>query len=205
MIAWSAFFDLLAPEVPGCPQVAQTLALRRAAIAFCEQSMVWRESHNPISVSVGTAEYDFIPPDQAVVHTVQYAQFEGRELEITGQDNIRIQDWRDQTGFPQYLLSGPTALTLVPEPDVEGTLTLLVTLKPVPGATDIPDLLYNEYREAIVHGALSRLMLSPKKPYTDAGLASYHQHQFQIKTAAAGTRADRNYTRAALRTTIMRR
>ena len=185
--------------------MAMDMALRRAAIAFCEQSMAWRESHNPISVTSGTAEYDFVPPDQAVVHTVTYAQFESEELEITGESDIRIYKWREQTGLPKYLLGGATSLTLVPEPDEDGTLTLIVILKPSAGSTELPDILYNEYREPIVHGALSRLLLSPKKPYTDAGLASYHQHQFQIKTAAAGTRADRNYTRAALRTTIMRR
>lgn len=205
MTPWSAFYDLLAPEVPGCPQVAQTLSLRRAAIAFCEQSLVWQESHNPISVETGTAEYDYVPPDQAVVHTAVYAQFEGEELEIAGESDIRIKDWREQTGTPLYLLGGATALTLVPEPDADGTLTLLVVLKPTPGATDIADFLYNEYREPIVHGALSRLLLSPKKPYTDAGLASYHQHQFQVQTAAAGMRVARNYTRSPLRTSIMRR
>ena len=205
MTPWSAFYDLLSPDVPGCTQIAQTIALRRAAIAFCEQSMAWRTSHAPIAVVSGTAEYDFVPPAQAVVHTVTYAQFEGEELEITGESDIRFHDWRIQTGTPQYLMGGATALTLAPEPDADGTLTLLVALKPTPGATEIDDLIYNEFSDVVVHGALARLMLSPKKPYTDSQLAAYHQHQFQIKTAAAGTRIDRNYTRSPLRTSIMRR
>jgi hypothetical protein len=78
-------------------------------------------------------------------------------------------------------------------------------LKPSTSAAGIDDDIFNEYREAIVHGALSRLMLSPKKPYSSPPLATYHQQQFVVLTGQAGLRKDRNFTRAPLRTTILRR
>jgi hypothetical protein len=46
-------------------------------------------------------------------------------------------------------------------------------------------------------------MSSPKKPYTHLQLASYHQEQFGIKTAAAAMRAGGSYTRVPLRTRIL--
>ncbi|MDQ3185983.1 MAG: hypothetical protein M3Q16_05880, partial [Pseudomonadota bacterium] len=84
-------------------------------------------------------------------------------------------------------------------------LTMTVALKPSPASNGIDDTQFNEFDEAIVHGALARLMLSPKKPYTSVQLAAYHQQQFAIKTAAAGMRVARSYTRASLRTAISQR
>lgn len=206
MKLWSDFYDLVAPDLPGCSFVAIDIALRQSALAFCEQSLAWKYEHPSVSVVAGTATYAFVPPAGAVVHAITYAEFEAKEIEShAGESNIRIAEWRNQTGAPEYILGGATSLTLAPKPAAAGTLTMIVVLKPSPTATGIDDVLFNEYREAIVHGALARLMLSPKKPYTNAQLAQYHQQQFTIKTAAAGMRTARNCNRAPLQTSILRR
>lgn len=206
MKLWSDFYSLVVPDLPGCPFVAVDSALRQSAIAFCEQSLAWKYEHPPVSVASGTAAYLFVPPAGSVVHAITYAEFADKEIEShAGQSDIRISGWRNQTGTPEYILGGATSLTLVPEPDVAGILALTVALKPLPDATGVDDAMFNEFREAIVHGALAWLMLSPKKPYTSAQLAQYHQQQFTIKTANAGSRVARSYTRAPLRTAILRR
>ena len=206
MKTWSAFYDFALPDLPGCPVAALDIAIRQAAIEFCEKSLAYKTSHNPISVISGTAEYAFQPPDQTVVHVITYAKFDDTELQCrVGEYGISNQDWRSEEGTPKYIFGGMTALTLIPAPNVDGTLTMIVALKPSPTADGIDDNIFNEYREAIVHGALARLMLSPKKPYSDPGLATYHNLQFTILTGQAGTRSDRSYTRAPLQTTISRR
>jgi hypothetical protein len=182
------------------------VALRQAAIAFCEQSLAWKYNHPDIPVLVGTADYAFSPPLGAVVHAITYATFNGTEIEFNvAQDDIRIWHWRDQDGTPTYVLGSPAMLTLVPTPNVPGTLKLEVVLKPSPIADGVDEDIFDEYREAIVHWALARLMLSPKKPYTNPSLATYHMQQFFSKTGAAGLRAARSYTRAPFQTSIMRR
>lgn len=168
--------------------------------------MAWTYAHPDISVVVGTADYTFVPPTGAVVHAVKYADFDGNEIDVNvAESNIPIWDWRNQTGTPQYVLGGSTGITLVPTPNVPGTLVLTVILKPSPASSSIDDSMFNEYREAIVHGALARLMYSPKKPYTDFNLAAFHERLFQMSAASASIRAARNYTREPLETTIMRR
>ena len=203
---WSDFYDLVMPDLPGCPFAAADSALRQSAITFCEQSLAWQAIHPDISIAAGTAEYAFAPPEGTVVHTIIYAALNGGEIEPhAGEMSIAISDWRRKTGMPQYVLGGPTSLTLVPEPAAAGTLTMIVVLKPSGASTGIEDALFNEYREVIVHGAFARLMLSPRKPYTNAQFAAYHQQQFAIKTAAAGMRVARSHARAPLRTAILRR
>lgn len=206
MKLWNDFYSLVVPDLPGCPFVAVDSALRQSAIAFCEQSLAWKYEHPPVSVAPGTAAYLFVPPAESVVHAITYAEFADKEIEShAGESGIRIADWRNQTSTPEYILGGATFLTLVPEPDVAGILALTVALKPALEASGVDDAMFNEFREAIVHGALARLMLSPKKPYTNAQLAQYHQQQFTIKTANAGSRVARSYTRAPLQTAILRR
>jgi hypothetical protein len=206
MKLWSDFYDLVMPDLPGCPFVMIDNALRQSAISFCEQSLAWRWDHPDIAVAAGTAAYDFAPPVDAAVHGIIHAALDGKQIEShAGGSNIMIADWRNRSGAPRYILGGPAAVTLVPNPDAAGTLTMTVALKPSPASTGVDDSQFNEYREAIIHGGLARLMLSPKKPYTNTQLAAYHQQQFSIRTAAAGLRVSRSYTRAPLRTTIMTR
>lgn len=205
MTPWASLYDLLASDLPGCPFPVMDTALRQAAIDFCSQSLAWKYQHPDITVVAATAAYPFAPPAESVVHAVTYAEFEGSEIDChTGESGIQIYDWRNQTGTPQYVLGGAAALQLVPTPDVSGTLKLEVALKPSSTATGVDDSIFNEYREAVVHGALGRLMLSPKKPYSNPSLAAYHQQQFTIMTGRAGMRQARNYTRALLQTSIRR-
>jgi hypothetical protein len=203
---WSDFYDLLMPDLPGCPPAAADSALRQSSITFCEQSLAWQAEHQPVFVMGGIAEYVLSPPEGTVVHTITHAALDGEEIEpFTSERNITIRNWRRQTGKPRYVLGGPSSLTLVPAPDINGILTITVALKPSATSTGIDGALFQEYREAIIHGSMARLMLSPKKPYTDIQLAAYHQQQFIIKTAAAGVRAAKSYARVPLQTAILKR
>lgn len=206
MKIWSDFYDHLLPDVPGCPYAMLDHALRQAAIAFCEQSLAWRQEHPDIAIIAPQAKYLFDPPAESVVHVITYAALDGRQISTETQaSDMRINEWRNQSGRPQYVLGQESGLRLVPRPDADGTLSLEVALKPVPLAASVPDLLFDEWREPIIHGALSRLMLSPKKPYSNSQLAQYHQQQAHIKTGQAGIRVARDRTRAPLQTSIMRR
>jgi hypothetical protein len=209
MKLWRDFYDLMMPDLPGCPSAAADSALRQSAIAFCEQSLAWQGTHPDVSVAAGVAEYAFTPPADAVVHLIIHAALDGEKIALypgePGMGSMGSMNRHVRKGIPAYILAGAASLTLVPEPGAPGTLSMTVAFKPSPASTGIVDGQFNEYREAIVHGALVRLMLSPKKPYSSTQLAQYHQQQFTVKTAAAGQQMARGYTRARLQTRIMAR
>jgi hypothetical protein len=204
---WSDFYDLVAPHLPGCPVTAMDNALRQGAIAFCEQSLAWRFDHPAIAVEAGVSAYPFAPPDGSTVHDILHAALDGREI-ACGDDSRNMAERSradNPPGIPSCIFGGSGFLTLVPQPSASGILTLSIALKPSPTSEGVGDREFDEYREVIVHGALSRLMSSPKKPYTQLQLASYHQEQFRIKTGAAAMREGRGCTRAPLRTQLMGR
>ena len=220
MKLWRDFYDLMMPDLPGCPSAAADSALRQSAIAFCEQSLAWQGTHPDVPVAAGVAEYAFTPPADAVVHLIIHAALGGEKIALyPGQPGMGSMNRHGWKGAPAYILAEAASLTLVPAPAAPGTLSMTVAFKPSPASMGIIDGQFNEYREAIVHGALARLMLSPKKPYSSTQLAQYHQQQFAVKTAAAGQRlvaslledgaagqrVARGYTRERLQTRIMAR
>lgn len=206
MKLWADFLDYLIPDVPGCPEIAATFALRQSAIAFCEQSLAWRFDHPDIAVVAGVAKYLFVPPTGATVHTIIRAELDGKQIICnTAGADVTISNWHHAQGAPEYILSGPEWLQLVPIPTANATLSLNVALKPTFDATGIDDDMFTQYRDAIVHGALAKLMLSPNKPYTNAQLAQYHQQQFVIKSGQAGIQVMRDFLRTPLQTSILRR
>ena len=111
MKLWTAFYDYTSPHLPGCPVAALDIALRQSAIEFCELSLAWKAEHDPIAVVAGTAEYPFVPPAEAVVHAITYAQFDDDELQITGETGILIQNWRTSGNGPSnFVVEGKDGL-----------------------------------------------------------------------------------------------
>lgn len=204
MKGWSDFYDMLMPELPGCPQAAADHALRQSAVEFCEQSLVWQAFHPEVAISAGTAAYAFSPPEGALVHAISRAALDGSELQtsVPDRDGGSLHGQHGGLGSPRYVIGGATRFTLAPEPAATGILAMTVVLKPSPDSQGIEDWLFDEYREPIAHGTLARLMLSPKKPYSNIELAAYHRQQFIAKTGAAGARAANRHARAAWQTLL---
>ncbi|HTJ55870.1 MAG TPA: hypothetical protein VL380_10715, partial [Nitrosospira sp.] len=183
MKPWSDFYDLAAPDLPGCPLAVMDVALRLVTINFCEHSLAWTYAHPDIPVTPNIDSYAFTPPAGAVVHAIIRAEFNGRRIDFSRAEADREISGRNRTGIPGYVRASAMSLILTPTPDTSGTLAMTVALKPSPDAAGIDDSIFDEYREAIVHGALARLMLSPKKPYTNMQLAQYHEQLFAIRVA----------------------
>jgi hypothetical protein len=97
-------------------------------------------------------------------------------------------------------MSDDSTLNLLMPPDLEGNLRLLCALKPTRASTSFPTLLYERYVETIAHGAKARVMLIPKKPYSDPAMGAYHQQMFNGLVAEARIRVARGNTRGPLRT-----
>ena len=51
MKLWSDLYDLIMPDLPGCPFAAVNNALRQSSIVFCAQSLAWKDEHPPVAVA----------------------------------------------------------------------------------------------------------------------------------------------------------
>jgi hypothetical protein len=84
----------------------------------------------------------------------------------------------------------------VPKTTERLAITLRVALKPTRTATQVDDLIFEEYAETIGNGAVARLCLSPKKPYTNPQIAAAKQALYTQGLNVARQRANRGYVRA---------
>ena len=77
-------------------------------------------------------------------------------------------------------------------------LTMRVALKPTRAAESVEDEIYEDYVETIAAGAISRLMLSPEKPYTNEKLAIFYGGKFTQGLNVARSRALHGHSRSNL-------
>ncbi len=204
MKLWNEFYDFVMPHVPGVDTAMVDFHLRETAIEFYERSQAWRYVHAPITVTALTANYPYVTPDpaQTEVHVINYAEFNDDEIgSQTSQFSSRYKDWRNLISQPEFVIGSQTEAILVPIPSLDGTLDLIVSLKPTVDSTGIDDdLQFNDYRATMVHGALYRLMRIPAKPYTSQELAYAHMVDFSAGITAANIRVELEYTNAPLET-----
>lgn len=203
---FTQWYDDVLPSVPGCSQAMALDAIRKAAIEFCERSWGW--TYNPAAIDVvnGQISYAFTPPAGAVVSKVLHVWYDDKPIHPRSPDQLdgMFPNWRTSSGTPEYYTQEDERnllLVAVPNADLTGGLKMRVSLKPTYNAADIETRLYEEYREAIASGALSRLMMMPKKPYTDLALAAVHQATFDDKIATVRLKVQKGYARAPLRNT----
>ena len=109
-------------------------------------------------------------------------------------DRIRP-GWRDETGTPRHAVQDDTRITLVPRPELAGTLHVegyRVPLKALENDTDKPELNESHHRH-LVHWALHRAFSKPDADGFDTTRASSAEAAF---TRYFGPRPDSNLRRA---------
>ena len=162
------------PMVAGCSDTLILNNIRSAAIEFCEKSGVYQEELDPITTVDGLYQYDLEAPSGARIHKILWVTFEGGDLEPISTTLLeqRLPKWRtsNQKGKPIYYVKDSlTTISLVPIPSatVPSSTNVRAILKPTHTSTACSDQVMSEYRDAIVNGALFRLLRIPSKDWTD--------------------------------------
>ena len=94
-------------------------------------------------------------------------------------DRIRP-GWRDETGTPRYAVQDDTRITLVPRPEVAGTLHVegyRVPLKALANDTDKPEI-HEAHHRHLVHWALHRAFTKPDADGADPNKAAMAEAAF---------------------------
>lgn len=209
MASYEAFFPYVLHEVPGAPEPLVIRAIRDAAIEFCEKSLILTRDHDPITVKAGVVDYDLEPPSGYVVIKIQQAWLDNNKLTPLAPDVVRdasvynrlFSAYQSAPSTPQaYLQKEERTVSVWPLPDKQYTksLTMRVALKPTRSSTTVDDVLFEDYAEQIASGALSKLMASANKPYTNFDMAGVHKGLFMQGINVARQRAGHGHVRSNL-------
>ena len=142
-----------------------------------------------------------------MVTKVLKAWFKGVELTPQGIDEIKTpSQFNTASGYvvdkgdPRYIYQKDArtfSVYPIPKAADKQSLTLRVALKPTRSATTIDDFIFEEYAETIGHGAITRLALSPGKPYTNPQLAAARNGLYNAGLNVARDRAQKGYVRTS--------
>lgn len=205
--AWSAWYDDVLPDVPGCSQPMADYRIKRAAVAFCLRSRAYR-ARGYVSDAGGLGARgvpaSLVPTGTRLV-SIESVKFSGVALlPLTpAQLDDLYADWTTQTASsPQYLLRDRPAVMansfyLVPAPTGASTTSLMmeVSISPSESATTVDDAIFGEFREAIGMGAKGMLMAMQKKPWSDPQLAELNLSGFNGAIEVAKIKAIRGADR----------
>ncbi len=192
MASYSSLVKEVLPYVPLCPDLLVERNLRSAAIEFCERSKAYILDMDPFTTTSGVYEYDFDIPTGTEVHQILYMTYDGKDMDPISPRSLELNypDWRDKSGNPHvYLQKTPTTFWVVPVPSGPKEVIASVALKPSRTSNSIDTTVSNQYRDAIIYGALYRLLRIPNREWTEIGSAQEYLYQFNLEIQQAELRA----------------
>jgi hypothetical protein len=208
MATLNDFLTLIAPHVEGCPQSTVVQAIRRAIRELCRESHLWRSTLADIDTVAGQSAYTLVPPIDTQIISVLHITHVDQDLSPNDEGSLdqceyrwrSLNDARRATWYLHELYA--TDIRLVPAPleaDIGGLTNIRVALQPTLTATDVHDLILNDWDESIMYGALSRLMRFPEKQWTNLALAEDYRSRFDMDIGLARAKVLRGHTNQELK------
>lgn len=206
---YELFLDEVLPHVPGCSVELALLAIKNSVIEFCEKSLILQRDADPVTVLANVSDYDLDADTGYKVVKVMKAWYKNTELQPIAPDEIVSPSAYNPNVVGSTASSQPptriyqkddVTFSLYPAPPerVVGAVTMRVALKPTRSSTEIEDVIYEDYAEAIGYGAKYRLMGTPAKPFTNPQAAGSSLAMFMQLVNSARQKAVRGYVRSSM-------
>lgn len=210
----SAFLPYVLPYAD-CPRPTAELALRGAAIEWCEKTDGWRHIAEFELEENGQA---IVAPAYATIHRIEEATLDGQSLTPTLFTDARPDELTgaETSGEPKYLTQvGPNAVSVYPFR--QGILRISLFLKPraeqaFGGDADdpladannvVPEFMLIQHAEKLAWGALARILAIPRQPFSDGAAAEVYRARFTEACANLQSATIRGQQRAPMRTKPM--
>jgi|GEM_PF-5628456 len=195
--ALSEMYQYMMPELPGCPKPLIIQHLRETIREWAYRTQAWEQDLNDIDIVDGTSDYELDSPVEdteiaGLVHRPSDdvgVHYDGRLLSPGVEYTIPVA--KDVI----HLVSAPVA-DLTDGLEITAVLTLA---NDATASSEVPDRLFQDYRQTWAYGAMSRLMLMKGKKWSDkeTGIL-YHNIYWDAIRLAIGERT-RGRTNRSLR------
>jgi hypothetical protein len=212
IVTYDTYVPELQPYVPGCPRPTIINALQRTGWAFFTGSLAYRLWVPAFDLTISTTSYVIpgLPTETEVTQiTTMYSQ--GVPVnEVTHEQFFALDpEWPSKTGTnPQWFtaLTDISTFNIIPIPEatVADAFNLQVALAPTLTATGVEQAFFEQWKDGLIDGALSRLMEMPGKTWTDVKGAATRQARYIAEMAQARAQANKGHIRRDL-TVQMRR
>lgn len=202
---WSAWDEDLLADLPTCTPAFLRRQLLLSARDFFDRSWAWLNQQASIAVVAGTATYPWVAPAGTEVRHVLQAWLGNSVLTPKPRNELKAiyGAYLKKTGAPAYFVKDvPSKIILVPNPTSDAAnpdgITATVALVPTLAAANMDDEMASLYFDEIGMGAKARLLVMPRKPWTDVARGVAFQEKFEQAAAAAKVKVTKSYSSARL-------
>ena len=208
------FYTQIWPNVPLCPNPKIREALIDSARRFLQRTELWTVELPVIDITADEPEYVVASNDGQMVSLDHYEILNGdtfyrktviSEIAISENPEER-DDWRSQTtedpdaGWVNQTLK--LRLTYIPNVTITGGLKVWLNIMPFDSATVFPSILWSHYKDEIVAGALSELLLMVNKPWSNPDMAAAYGIGFEEAILPARQKKFSGFVRHRIRDVI---
>lgn len=189
----SDFVPYALPRLPGAiDQVIEAETLD-VAIEFCRESKAW---NGDLSLVAGATSGDFIidVPQYAVVDEIL-------SVSVGGEPLTPCKDVANISGnnATHYSSDGGVVVYIGPGDLGSSDVSLKAVLVPSDDTDELPNLLFQKFRNAIKYGVFARMMMLPNQPFSNAQLASYYEQKFKEEIDKARMNVAKGFVNAPVR------
>jgi len=182
IVPYTQWLPYVQVNVPDCPKALIVEAIRQKVIEFCQRSLFLRQELDSFYTVADDNEYDLSPPVDTTIAQLLMLKVNKRELEPKTQDDMEY-----------FFLKNTNTAILVPKPIGVYPVRILVALKPTQAAQGVDEIIFEEYKDAIKHGALAYLMLMAEKTWSNPNMSAFYQSQFDAAIQESKMRAEQGY------------
>jgi hypothetical protein len=191
-------------------------AVRDICIDFCEQTLIWEETLDPITAIPNILTYDLDAPPGVQCMLIDSAWFEKDRMEVLYDDsakarpemfNTQFQNADTNPGRPTALLQNADntfTINRLPAERERGAFTVRGVFKPTRASSGVADIVFQDYAPAIGKGAVAYLMKMPFESFTNPALAQAFDVEYANAVHKAKIRANKNLGRANLQVQLRR-
>lgn len=192
MALLSVMLDRVSDELPSVPEPLALRALSDSFKEFCVRTHIWQEALPTIRARADRTEFELSPDTGAMVVAIKEIRQDGQLIPPvpTELPRILVNTLPSGTRPVAWTQIRPDLIDLVNAPLEDITLTAVAALTLTQGYTDydIPDVLIDEYAEALAAGAKGRLVVQASQPWYAPDAAPEYRRQFYVAVNQAKRR-----------------
>jgi hypothetical protein len=190
------------------PEIAED-AIRKTAIDFCTQTTIW-EYENGFKTQYNVADYPIYTPEGSRLASMKWVAVDGVQLNSSitagrpmflGTRSLNPNSFIGQGRGFTFTMDGRNVLWISPPPmDSQCCqyVTYCAALKPTQDACEIPEILYEDWNDALCSGAAFRLFSIPRQEWSSPGLAMQNAREYSRWLARARLTRMQNYSQAGV-------
>jgi hypothetical protein len=177
--ALSTIINEVLPDVIGCPYPLVEQAVRESLQDFC--SSTWIINRTAVATSVTTIDVDYALDNWEVCELIRL-KADGVEYSVRRLHPADVGDEMDdleEVNFKYWYPVVGGSLTILPFSVAPAEVRVHVAFSPTMLVDTVEDQFYHDWHDTIVYGAKAKLLLMPKKAWSDIQFGQFFKKQYE--------------------------